>query len=142
MKIRSGFVSNSSSTSFYVESCDKKKAESMGLTLIAVKDILQAIEVLEPVDFLAGWGLQNYKQELQKLDDGYTLEVLSQNDTSDTQELMFNGMPLAVTENNYLVVKETELDLDNADQIETTSIGGMPIVIARFNTNWYLTLSY
>jgi len=37
MKIRTGFVSNSSSSSFIVHGCDASKAKEMGLELISVR---------------------------------------------------------------------------------------------------------
>ena len=47
MKIRSGFVSNSSSTSFIVLAIDGEEAIKNGLTLIKVSDIIEKFKILE-----------------------------------------------------------------------------------------------
>jgi hypothetical protein len=71
MKSRNGFVSNSSSTSFYVPECDKKKAEDWGLELTSVKNIIKSLKALEPVDFLLEWNLQANLERLEGFGDGY-----------------------------------------------------------------------
>ena len=69
MKVRQGFVSNSSSTSFYVPESLKQRAEEIGFTLVSVKDIIKALKTLEPVDFLMGW--RGHLEALEKMGDGY-----------------------------------------------------------------------
>ena len=72
MKTRYGFVSNSSSTSFYVAENQKQRAEECGLELVAVSDILFALKAIEPVEFLVGYGdVLNTIERLEKIEGGY-----------------------------------------------------------------------
>jgi len=84
MKIRNGFVSNSSSSSFVVRERQKKEAEEKGLRLIAVKDILALLKIIkdaeqkiseEEMDFIishCGYSYTNDMiEDLEKIKDGY-----------------------------------------------------------------------
>ena len=75
MKTRNGFVSNSSSTSFIVAESQKEQALKDGLTLVKVSDIIEALKVLEPVDYMVSYGsVHYYLERLEKIKDCYLSE--------------------------------------------------------------------
>lgn len=49
MKIRNGFISNSSSTSFMVPACCKNEAIEYGLELISVSELKKLLNALEEI---------------------------------------------------------------------------------------------
>jgi len=75
MKIRNGFVSNSSSSSFIVPSICKEEAEKLGLKLISISELKKIFLKLEEIG--GGWLIEyNYRfEEIKKLnEDDYISE--------------------------------------------------------------------
>ena len=75
MKIRQGFVSNSSSTSFIVSASEKTVAEELGLELISIKDIK---ECLNRVDKLSIDFIVNCKWETSEIKEMNDEDFISQ----------------------------------------------------------------
>ncbi len=89
MKIRNGFVSNSSSTSFIVSKDRKDEAIKMGLNLIAVSDIKKWIKQADDMGLYSIIRDLSLRYEIERLQEGDYITEPYDRDRADTEGIDF-----------------------------------------------------
>ena len=103
--------------------------------------ILQVIYVTSDYQDTSYFVFDGNEYIINSWDNRYILHVdLLNEDNNIADNVIIYGMPLALNNKNMLIINDTGLNINDADEIDSVYIGGAPLTKARFGNNWYLVI--